>query len=166
MSNYLDEVRGALGFPLRTAIEKVQSHIMDPDFIDRMKEIFSIWRIEDINEEFSSYNRKYALGFGIPVKIGLRTNDEVHFKFNVNITRFKAARKGCDREILLDFCACRGDTHQDNIPVKIPLAAAESFDTITEQLAGVNTKDVLNKACFLLFEEDFLRNKAGLPPRI
>lgn len=165
MSNFLEEVREKLREPLEQGAKAIRIHLLDPELIERMNQVVSSWKVEEVKEESAGYDDSHIIGFGIPVRIGLRANDKVNFKLRVEITEFKTIRKGCEQEISLSFTACRGDIAQNNYPVRILLCASIKVDPIMELLADIDYKELVDKACKLLFEEDFLRLNAGLPPR-
>lgn len=165
MSEYLEQIRENLRVPLRVAIEKIRPYLLHPEFTERMKEIFSLWRVEPVREEISSYNDTHTVGFGIPVRIGQRTNDEINFMFRVKVTGLKKAREGHHHQYILDFWAARSDINRENHPVRITLGASVSPDIIKEMLSKTKVNKLLNQGCSLLFNEDFIRLDAGLPPR-
>lgn len=165
MSNFLEEAREKLREPLEQGAKAIRTYLLDPELIERMSQVVSSWKVEEVKEEAAGYDDSHIIGFGVPVRIGLRANDKVNFKLRVEITEFKTIRKGCEQEISLSFTACRGDIAQNNYPARIPLGASMRVDPIMEPLANIDHKELVDKVCKLLFEEDFLRLKAGLPPR-
>lgn len=165
MTVFFKQARRRLRTPLKEAAKTIKTYLLDPELIERMKLFVAFWKVGGLKEESVGYHGRYSIGFGVPVRIGVRANDEAHFIFRVEVNELKKAKNDFDHELLLSFVAYRRDLFWNNYPVRVPLAAALTFERILKPLARINYKELLNKACRSLFEEDFLRLTEGLPPR-
>lgn len=165
MSTFVTQARKLIQSSLKDAAQVVREHLKDTDLTERMKLILGHWKVEGLKKEASNYNGRSAFGFGIPINIGLRINDEAHFIIRVEIAEFKQSRNGFEHELILCFLARRRDIYWNNYPIRIPLAAELSPERILNALVEVDYKQLVAGTCERLFAEDFLRLTEGLPPR-
>lgn len=165
MSAIFDKTRRKLRASLSKAARAMKSHLQDSDLVEKMKLVCSPWKVRGMKEESSSYDGRHRMGFGYPVTIGMRVNDEAHFQYCVDIVELDRKDVYFEKELVLSLYAFRRDIIWNNPPVRITLGASFSAQRMVKQLSKIDHKKSVGEACRLLFAEDFLRLTEGLHPR-